>query len=196
MEKDGYLDQFDRTDPALLKLFQYGDHKRVDEYLYGRCTLFALALHNLYRYQIELFWGPPKNIGYRDNPTWSSGLDHAFCVRRDGSLVDARGTVDREKIIAEYGSGNQDHRWEPTSKAALLSLIEEQKAPHPDNTEMFELRQFLLHNQDVYKTGERSIEPFRNVRHQFDIASISSQINSHNRSVLDARFEKYRDDSR
>jgi hypothetical protein len=126
---------------------------------------------------------------------WSSGLDHAFCVRKDGTLVDARGTVDRERIISDYGDGNRNQRWERISKAGLLALIKQGKAPEPDNNEMFVLRQFLLQNQDVYKTGNGSIEPLRKVQDQFDIVSISSQLNIHNRNILSAPFEKGLDES-
>jgi len=141
----------------------------VEEYAYGRCTVFALALHNLYRYQIELLWGQPKNLGSATMPAIHSGLQHAFCIRKDGSLVDARGSVDREQIITEYGEG-QEPRWQRVSKAELLSLANQGNASRPDNGELFILRCYILQNQDVYKMGTRSIEPLRDVRDQFDVS--------------------------
>jgi hypothetical protein len=174
-------------------LFQYWDHDRVDKYLFGRCPLFALALHNLYRYEIELFFVPLKNRGSQGSPIWISELAHAFCVRKDGSFVDARGSVGREQIIADYGAGDQNPRWERISKAGLLALITKCKETQPDNHEMFFLRQFLLQNQDVYKTGNRSIPPLRDVKDQFDLESISSQINSHNWSIMSARFALWKE---
>ena len=185
------MEGLDKTDPALIEMLRYMDHRRGEEYAYGRCTVFALALHNLYRYQIELLWGQPKNLGSATMPAIHSGLQHAFCIRKDGSLVDARGSVDREQIITEYGEG-QEPRWQRVSKAELLSLANQGNASRPDNGELFILRCYILQNQDVYKMGTRSIEPLRDVRDQFDVKSISTRINDHNQKIILAQSEAIR----
>ena len=174
------MEGLDKTDPALIEMLRYMDHRRVEEYAYGRCTVFALALHNLYRYQIELLWGQPKNLGSATMPAIHSGLQHAFCIRKDGSLVDARGSVDREQIIIEYGEG-QEPRWQRVSKAELLSLANQGNASRPDNGELFILRCYT-----------RSIEPLRDVRDQFDVKSISTRINDHNQKIILAQSEAIR----
>lgn len=176
------MEELDRTDPALLELFEYQKHHRVEEYLFGRCTIFALALHNLHRYDIELLWGEPKNLGYENDPFMHTGLEHAFCIRRDGSLVDARGTTDREKMVAEYHV--RQPRWARTSKAELLNLMEQGVTNCPDRGELLVLRYFILQNQDVYKLGRRTLEPLSKVRDHFDLQSICSRITEHNRRVL------------
>jgi len=124
-------------------------------------------------------------------PAIHSGLQHAFCIRKDGSLVDARGSVDREQIITEYGEG-QEPRWQRVSKAELLSLANQGNASRPDNGELFILRCYILQNQDVYKMGTRSIEPLRDVRDQFDVKSISTRINDHNQKIILAQSEAIR----
>ena len=143
--------------PQFAEYLEWRSHYTVEEYLFNCCFIFALALHNVYRYRMEFFWdesasGPSDGSRIRH-------IKHAYCIRKDGTLVDARGTVTREEIQADYGgSVNQPNIVEVT-KAELLELFAKGTLETPGTAEVGAVQTFIRSNPDVYKLGQRTILP-------------------------------------
>lgn len=68
----------------------------VEDYLYGRCHLFALVLNSITNLDIAF---------YKDNNEYPPRLLHAFCVLED-KVIDARGMIYIDEITDDYGIYN------------------------------------------------------------------------------------------
>jgi len=92
----------------------------LELYLHGRCHFFALALNKALGFPIECLW---------DNEAWfedgdpSPALVHAYCIRPDGTRVDAQGTLTREAALENYAELVEEPEFVVTTAEALEEHI-------------------------------------------------------------------------
>ena len=67
----------------------------VNDYLYGKCHLFAWQLHQLTGLKIGLFIDDQR---FEHAP----GLEHAFCYINDDYIVDAQGIRSKNEALNNY----------------------------------------------------------------------------------------------
>lgn len=124
----------------------------IDRYHQGDCHLFAMALNRAFGFAMRCLWDlDPHDDGIQ--PLGFPVLVHAFCVRPDGSLVDARGTAEPDEL--ENGHGDV---FEPSEQEMAPGEMERMLAdPNgwraPDLGEMERLVGFLLDNAAAYRDG-------------------------------------------
>jgi len=75
----------------------------VENYLYGYCHIFAMALNKLFGYQIEALW----DLSPDDLDEGMSGLVHMYAVKPDGTKLDASGILTDERLEQEYSDCNE-----------------------------------------------------------------------------------------
>lgn len=72
----------------------------LSDYLYGRCQIFAQALHEELGYEIQCLWDTDYWFDDADSP--STVLAHAYCVLPNGEFMDARGIISKEAVLYDY----------------------------------------------------------------------------------------------
>ena len=73
---------------------------RKEDYLYGRCYLFALICSKITGYDIQLLWDVDYWHDEAEHP--STVLVHAYVVSSDGAMFDADGLLTIERLQEEY----------------------------------------------------------------------------------------------
>lgn len=138
------------------------------EYLSSRSTVFALALHNAHRFRIELLLKSDDKGGSKSSEPLA-----AWCIRKDGTLVNVLGTVTRTQLLAEYGGSGVDIK--PATRSDLLDLFSNRPysiAPRP--RELFMLQRYICLNREVYKFGIRAVLPISEMSTTEQIRLISA----------------------
>jgi hypothetical protein len=130
----------------------------IEEYIHGRCQIFALALGRTLNYRITIMWDAqledqPQDWNEFDEPTeYGANLVHAYCTRDDGTYVDASGTISRQAAETDHGDcWEPDHREIQVSE--LNNLMAEGIVEAPAANELEELSRFIKANLDVYRDG-------------------------------------------
>lgn len=75
----------------------------VEDYLYGRCHIFAKVLNETLGFDIGLFIDDEPMHETYGLPC----LEHAFCYLNEHFIVDAKGIRTKAEILDEYGSNAQ-----------------------------------------------------------------------------------------
>lgn len=72
----------------------------VEDYVHGRCHLFALALAQVTQYKIGIFVDEECIPDGGETPI--RGLVHAFCYVKDDLVIDARGIRCKADLVNEF----------------------------------------------------------------------------------------------
>lgn len=78
------------------------NHYTVEDYLYGRCHLFAQALHENKGLEVGVF-AAMADLPFKDEPCLV--LVHAFCFISDEDVIDAKGIRSKNDLFARYDNG-------------------------------------------------------------------------------------------
>ncbi|AJD93336.1 hypothetical protein JMA_40180 (plasmid) [Jeotgalibacillus malaysiensis] len=73
---------------------------KKEDYLFGRCHLFALICSKITGYDIQLLWDVDYWHDGAEHP--STVLVHAYVVSPDGVMLDADGLLTVERLQADY----------------------------------------------------------------------------------------------
>jgi hypothetical protein len=118
-----------------------------ESYLHGRCHIFALALHEVFGYKMELFWD--TEAWFDDGETIDTALVHAYCIDSKGNLFDARGKVTRKLIEDDYEYNESE--FSITTKSHLEKLMNQGVLGKPAKGELEFLKTYILNNKEKYK---------------------------------------------
>lgn len=113
----------------------------MNDYMQGRCHIFALALHLELGYQIEMMWDDNRIYFFEPN---GKGLEHAYCVKDDGDLVDIRGIF--TKVWLEENWFCNKRRYEKYTLELLEKDFSNDFLEPPTENEIKSLRDFIRHN--------------------------------------------------
>lgn len=78
---------------------------RVENYLYGSCHLFALALSEITGWEVGALFNDAREL---ENDETSFYLEHAFCYHpeKEDMVVDCRGILKLDEVWDEYADIN------------------------------------------------------------------------------------------
>lgn len=118
--------------------------KKCDNYLYGSCHIFALALKQYFDNDVDivLLWQ------YENEDCSDFGfLAHAFVSTNDNLYFDCRGLVDLDTIIKEYTIDKKNAIIiENDTETILNTLMQEHILDKPSFTEIDSLIDFIDEN--------------------------------------------------
>lgn len=81
---------------VILSGMPIGRDERAIYFLHGVCGVFAIALYDLFGYQIEV--AAEENVV---GSSWEDRLVHVYCRDDNQNLVDVRGVIDDEDLFLE-----------------------------------------------------------------------------------------------
>lgn len=119
----------------------------IENYLHGRCHLFAQALHEELGYEVEFFLD--DDYWFEDSDFPSTVLVHAYCISPKNKCIDARGEVSRCVLEEEYEYNLV--RYQRVSLQELKNEIKSKRLCEPDKGEIETLREFIRGNISEYK---------------------------------------------
>lgn len=119
---------------------------RQDDYLYGECHVFALALQEVFGYQMKFA------LDEFDEELEREVLIHAFCFEGD-HVIDARGISHASDVLEPYDYN--DVHFEEVELSALEQMMESGFVHRPDDGQYKELVQYLLDNKETYQVKMR-----------------------------------------
>lgn len=93
------------------------NHFTIDSYLFGRCHLFAQALHEAKGFQIGLFVTMGE-VAFAKAPCLL--LVHAFCYLNNDEVIDAKGIRTKQDMLMRYDTGEEV--FELSGDEALVAL--------------------------------------------------------------------------
>lgn len=120
----------------------------LSDYAYGRCQIFAYALHLELGYEMEFMWDMDYYL--EGGNTESMVLAHAYCVlpTQQDTFVDARGVISKDVILYDYEYNSE--RFERISPEQLLQCFADQFLEEPSLNELEAIRQFIRDNVADY----------------------------------------------
>lgn len=113
----------------------------ANDYIEGRCHIFALALHLELGYPIEMMWDDDRLYWSQPN---GKGLEHAYCIKENGDLVDIRGIFTKKEIEQEWFCNQR--RYEKYTIEQLYKDIDSEFLRPPVENEIHHLRTFIRNN--------------------------------------------------
>lgn len=119
--------------------YKVSGEKEVGEYLYGRCHIFAMVLHE--------YLGLPIEIIIDEDPWYDTmglpSLEHAYCIINDDYVVDARGIRSRKEIIIEYGENANELAIVPDCMELLKEWVNNGAIISPEKTEIEDIKLYI-----------------------------------------------------
>lgn len=119
--------------------YKVSGNKEVGEYLYGRCHIFAMVLHE--------YLGLPIEIIIDEEPFHDTmglpSLEHAYCIINDEYVIDARGIRSKKDIISEYGKNAHELVIVPDCLELLKEWINNGAIVPPENTEIEDIKLYI-----------------------------------------------------
>jgi hypothetical protein len=119
--------------------YKISDNKEVGEYLYGRCHVFAMVLHE--------YLGLPIEIIIDEEPWHDTmglpSLEHAYCIINDDYVVDARGIRTRKEIMDEYGSNANELVVVPDCLELLKEWVNNGALISPEHKEIEDIKLYI-----------------------------------------------------
>lgn len=124
----------------------------LSEYAYGRCHIFALALHLELGFEMEYMWD--LDYYFEDAPAGMQVLAHAYAVLPEnhphtGSFMDARGIITKDVILQDYEYNRES--FERISPEHLEELFKSGYFERPTDEEVEALRAYIRKNISDYK---------------------------------------------
>lgn len=140
---NNYLFEYDNNFLHIGDSFRISENYCVEDYLYGRCHIFALALSSRMGYKIGAIIddNPYHNInGY-------PCLEHAFCIIDEELVIDARGIKSKEEIIDEYGFESNEIVILDDAKDLLEQWIKLKRLDKSSKKELMDLEHYIIEMQ-------------------------------------------------
>ena len=119
----------------------------IESYLHGYCNIFAQVLNAEFNYPIKILWDDTEEYG--------PALYHAFCVRPDGTYVDAAGTLTNNDAETEFGD-SEDLYYEDASYSQMINLYS--VFGHPATESIEKAITLIRANVDFYKFNNGRVE--------------------------------------
>lgn len=209
-ETDYPADDKDYNNPFYAKGTEYDPTKmgakiasvELMDYYQGLCHVFAVALHLEHGYSMEFAWDAADGADI----SRFGVLIHAFCVRPNGSYVDASGTITKNEAV--YGHGDVgDPYIQPMTLAQVSKLSNGKALARYSPKDIATLRAFIRRHPEIYVTGETKIDPeeYTEPEQPDDPGAKTAEIDLHvapkflpprhdQRSILDEDVKKEMDD--
>lgn len=114
----------------------------IEDYLHGRCHIFAYVLTQLFDYTVSCVWDT-------DDETEELILVHAYCKDENGLFLDARGFLDSKEILMnpfDFAFPHEmDYGAEDLEMLMLTGFLES-----PDEEELTSLKKYVLSHTKEY----------------------------------------------
>lgn len=134
-----YLFEYDGQFIHILDTFKISDKYSVDNYLYGRCHIFALVVSQINNLKIGVLIDN-EPLHYTNG---LPSLEHAFCYINDDLIIDARGIKSKKEIIQEYGCEANDLIELKDAKEVIEEWIQQKLLNKPTKKELKDLTIYI-----------------------------------------------------
>ena len=125
-----------------------GPFENMNVYLHGICGCFAIALHDLFKYQITYF------VDSEDEPK-PTNLIHAYC-QNNGMLIDVRGaTKDETACFSAFEDFFTDPVIIETTRQELYKQITTEMGTETAEKYIDLAKKFIQAHEDVYNTSRK-----------------------------------------
>jgi len=129
-----------------------GNGKFIEQYLYGKCHIFAQALHLELGYNIKLLFDLEAEFVNEQNKetTYSKALVHAYCIKPDGTCIDISGKINCDTIEFEYGDCNSPQYELHFEEEDFLNSLNSINILTPTIDELNKVRNFIRRYTEFY----------------------------------------------
>jgi hypothetical protein len=162
-ELNKYLFEYDFDFLHVCREFKISEKYSIENYLYGRCHIFALALSEHTNFKVGALI---DNEPFHDTNGFPC-LEHAFCYFNDDLIIDARGIKSKKEILQEYCSESNDIIEIKDAKELLQDWIQQKLLIKATKNELKDLDIYIekMKNSNVLKPLNLiEIPPSQNIK--------------------------------